>query len=450
MRLSTLDSLVEKRRWTEASAPPPPVDIKALENQPEKIIESDNVLALFAEKFNVMIAGEQRNAKMLYLAGTSRLLPKAMHVAVKGVSSGGKSEIRKRVLDFFPPEAVIQFTALSERALLYMPDDLSHKILSMGEAFSGKEHEFQELLLRQLMSENILRYPVVQKVDGALQTINVEKHGPVAFMVTTTRNKLHPENETRMLSLEIDDSESQTRAVLQKIARVEGYGDDRQFIDFQPWHDFQRYLAAGERRVIIPFAKTLGRMITEAKSVRLRRDFRQLLQAIKAHAILHRQHRKRKESGAIIATVNQDYAAIRDLMSDLLATASELKVRNAIAETVAVVAALEERQDENPRLANARTAAVGAGFTVREVMAELKLDRSSAYRRLRAAEDAGLIVNVEERRGRTARYQLSGEQPELEAQQLLPTPDELIVQLEKSSPRPPKSRAHLHRGELND
>jgi hypothetical protein len=63
----------------------------------------------------------------------------------------------------------------------------------------------------------------VQKVGGNdLATITVEKNGPVAFLVTTTKSKLHPENETRMLSLEIDDSQMQTRSVVGKVAEVEG------------------------------------------------------------------------------------------------------------------------------------------------------------------------------------------------------------------------------------
>jgi ABC-type iron transport system FetAB ATPase subunit len=54
-----------------------------------------------------VMAGEQRNAKLLYLAATSRLLDKCINVAVKGPSSAGKSEIRKRVLSFIPPEDVV-------------------------------------------------------------------------------------------------------------------------------------------------------------------------------------------------------------------------------------------------------------------------------------------------------------------------------------------------------
>ena len=107
----------------------------------------------------------------------------------------------------------------------------------------------------------------------------------MSFLVTTTRNKLNPENETRMLSLEIDDSEAQTKAVLRKVAAIEGYGHVEPSVDLTPWHDYQRWLAAGNCQVKIPFAITLGRMIPP-KAVRLRRDIGQVLRAIKAHALL--------------------------------------------------------------------------------------------------------------------------------------------------------------------
>ena len=47
-----------------------------------------------------------------------------------------------------------------------------------------------------------------------------ENHGAaclaalVCFLVTTTKHVLHAENETRMLSIEVDDSADQTHAVL--------------------------------------------------------------------------------------------------------------------------------------------------------------------------------------------------------------------------------------------
>jgi hypothetical protein len=141
----------------------------------------------------------------------------------------------------------------------------------VGEALNGKEVAFQDYLLRELMSEGKLNYMVPIKEGNTIETRTIKKNGPVAFVVTTTRNTLNPENETRMLSLEINDSEEQTRKVLQKVALIGGYGRTPAEVDFEPWHDFQRWLAAGEVRVTIPSAKTLGSLLDSTKSVPSRR-----------------------------------------------------------------------------------------------------------------------------------------------------------------------------------
>jgi hypothetical protein len=174
--------------------------------------------------------------------------------------SGGKSEIRKRVLEFFPPESVVTFTSLSEKSLIYYDGDFANKILSMGEAAATDEQDFQDYLLRELISEGRIRHAVVQKTGNDLQTITVEKHGPVAFLVTTTKNALHAENETRLLSLEIDDSEIQTKNVLDKVAQVDGLHSVAP-VGYKPWQDFQRCLAAGDCRVVVPFAAAMVELI---------------------------------------------------------------------------------------------------------------------------------------------------------------------------------------------
>jgi Winged helix-turn-helix DNA-binding len=231
------------------------------------------------------------------------------------------------------------------------------------------------------------------------------------FMVTTTRNKLNPENETRMLSLEVNDSEEQTRAVLGKVAEVIGLNGEFVAADLQPWHDHQRWLAAGECEVIVPFAKTLSRLIKATRSVRLRRDFTQLLVAIQAHALLHRKHRERS-NGLIVATYD-DYAAVRELMADVLATASELKLREAVVETVQAVEEAAQGCDPGAE-----------GAKVRDIADKLGLDRTATYRRLKAAEEAGFIENLEPAKGRAGRYRLTGETP-VSGAELLPTVEAL-------------------------
>jgi hypothetical protein len=390
----------------------PKAELRTLAFSAQKIIASEDVLQLLLEDVSRFIVGEERNLALLYLMGTSRLFEQGetMHAVVKGVSSSGKSQMRDRVLDYFPEEDIIAFTSLSERALIYDDRGFEHKIISMAEAQDEESIKLQDLFLRELMSSGKLRYPTVQKVGGVMQTIIIEKDGPVVFMVTTTKNKLHEENETRMLSLHSDESPEQTAAVVDKVMTSIGLGKKQDETQLIPWHNFQRWLAKGERRIVVPFAPVLGAMMRSYQSQRLRRDAGQLLAAIKAHALIHREHRKRDKAGRIIATVNEDYRTARLLMADIMTTAVELRQRQDIADTVAAV----------NELAPVGTAPEECA-TVHALALQMRLSTPAVRRRLNAAIDLGLIENTETRRGQRAHYRATGEKVPDQGAGLLPT-----------------------------
>ena len=108
---------------------------------------------------------------------------------------------------------------------------------------------------------------------------------------------MHPENETRFLSLTVRDDRAQTARVLQALAdRVNGA--EPATVDLTPWHALQTWLElAGCRDVTIPFAHDLA-ALADPRAVRLRRDFGALLALIRAHAILHQATRARDAAGA--------------------------------------------------------------------------------------------------------------------------------------------------------
>ena len=427
IRVPVLDELVEERkRKRKEPPPPPPVDIDTLAASAKAIIEHESVLDLFTEHIRSNLAGEVNNASLLYLVDTSRLHDKCMHAAVKGLSAIGKSHLRDRVLDYMPPEDVIAFTSLSERALIFLPDDLSHKIFSMAEAVGAREQQLQDYLIREIISSGSIRYIITlnDRETGELVARTIEKKGPIAFLTTTTRGALHPENETRIITLETDDTEKQTERVLAKIAEIEGglAGADA---DLQAWHDYQRWLGAGERRVVIPYARQLAKL-TQGKRVRMRRDFSQVLRAIKAHALLHRQHRERDEHGRIVACV-ADYRVVFDLMASRLAESSEVKLRNTVQRTVEAVKQLE------------RDKAPDAGVTRREIVEYLGLDPTAIWRHLNLAREAGFIENLETREGRQAHWRSTG-QPT--GGEVLPTVDELENELELEIKASDYGKAH--------
>jgi hypothetical protein len=138
-----------------------------------------------------------------------------------GSEASGKSWTIERVLDFFPEEAYYLLTAMSERALAYGTEPLSHRFLVLFEA-AGLESDFASYLVRSLLSEGCVRYETVEKgKDGELKARLVEREGPTGLIVSTTSVSLHPENETRLFSVSATDTPKQTELVLSRLANDE-------------------------------------------------------------------------------------------------------------------------------------------------------------------------------------------------------------------------------------
>lgn len=350
-----------------------------------------DILNAFADALTeIGLVGERRAAQLIYLAMVSRLLDKPVSVAVKGPSSGGKSFVVDTALKFFPPTAFYALTAMSDRALAYSNEPLRHRYLVIYEA-AGMASDFATYLIRSLLSEGCVRYETVEKTESGLASRLIEREGPTGLIVTTTNLRLHPENETRMLSLTITDSSEQTAAVFLALAQ-EG---NRTEIDLTPWHALQNWLATGSTEVTIPFADRLAQLIPPL-AIRLRRDFRTILMLIRAHALLHRARRLKDNQDRVIATI-EDYAAVRALVADLVAEGVGATVSPEVRETVVKVAQL--LSEEQQEVSNT------------ELQKALKLDKSTISRRVRGALDAGFLKNLEERRGRQARLVLGDPLP---------------------------------------
>lgn len=80
--------------------------------------------------------------------------------------------------------------------------DLKHRFLVIFEA-AGMMGEFASYLIRSLLSEGRIIYDVVERTASGLKPRRIEKDGPTGLLVTTTAVRLHPENETRLLSLHV-------------------------------------------------------------------------------------------------------------------------------------------------------------------------------------------------------------------------------------------------------
>jgi hypothetical protein len=319
------------------------------------------------------LVGEDRNAKLLYLVMTSRVLSKPVSAVVKGDSSVGKSHTVEIVLDLFPSESYFGGTSLSPKSLFYSPEDFAHRMLVVFEA-AGMADEGLQYVVRSLLSEGRIEHHTVQ--PGSLKPVHIVKEGPTGLIITTTRVKLYHDNETRLLSITADDSAEQTAAVLHRLVQ-----EDVIRPDAAPWRELQAWIGTAEQRVTIPYAKALANLIPPV-AVRLRRDVQAVLSLIRAHAILHQLTRDRDEQGRIVAAV-EDYASVRELVVDLISEGVGKSVKVDVRETVAVVARLKTLSTDPVTFARLGEC--------------LNLDKSAARRRALVAIDGGYVRNKAEK-----------------------------------------------------
>jgi hypothetical protein len=205
-----------------------------------------------------------------------------------------------------------------------------------------------------------------------------------------------------MLSVPVTDTKDQTARILKAQAQ-----EDRAEPNRAAWLALQTWLAAGEQRVTIPYAAPLAGLIPPI-AVRLRRDFPAVLNLIRAHALLHRATRAKDDAGRIVATL-ADYAAVRELVYDLISDGAEATVPVPVRETVEAVAA---------EIATGHPSA-----TVAQVAVKLNLDRSAAQRRVQRAIRLGFLKNLEERKGYAMQLVIGDAMPT--DQMVLPTRETL-------------------------
>jgi hypothetical protein len=379
------------------------------------LARAENILAEFDRALGTVgLVGERQVAKLIYLAVTSRLSDRPVSIAVKGPSSGGKSFTVESVLRFFPCEAFYALTAMSDRALAYSTEPLKHRHLVIYEA-AGMASDFATYLIRSLLSEGRLRYETVEKTRDGLVPKLIEREGPTGLIVTTTSVRLHPENETRMLSLTVSDTREQTAAVFRALAN--GGTHD---VDLSQWRALQTWLATSNCQVDIPFAARLAEMVSPV-AIRLRRDLKTVFTLIRAHALLHQASRRKDAGGRLVAEVS-DYAAVRELVAELVAEGAEVAIKPEVRETVQAVATL---------------LADGANEVKHsDIKRALRLDKSVVSRRVTAAVDAGFLRNLEDRKGRPARLVIGDPLPE--EVELLPQPQRLhgctVDEVDKPAP----------------
>jgi len=237
------------------------------------------------------LVGERGNGRAAYLAAVSRKLDKPLAVIVQSTSAAGKSTLMDAVLNFFPEEERIKYSAMTGQSLYYLGGtNLKHKILAIVEE-EGAEKASYALKLLQSEGELTIASTGKDPNTGRMETQEYRVEGPVMIFLTTTTIDIDEELLNRCLVLSVDESTAQTARIheRQRQARtLAGLLEKEQRKDILAlWRNAQRLIKP--LGVVNPFAAELT---FTAERTRTRRDHEKYLTLIDSIALLHQHQRE--------------------------------------------------------------------------------------------------------------------------------------------------------------
>ena len=299
---------------------------------------------------------------------------------MKGSSAVGKNFIVRTVTDNFLPEKTVHgISSMSERSLNFLDkDDLENSILYFYEVDGSARSAHPNRLL--ISEGKLVHWYVAASKWGGKEVREEITGGPVACISTTTENALKIDDESRHLSLWMDESPGQTK----RIARAYAAGKKETLTAEMKgvWIEVQQLIR--ERKDLpIEVPAWFERLVDliPTGDVRIRRYWPAFVEACKTVCLIRsfRSEKAELESRGGLTVSFKDFA-IADLIFDKVV--AESLSRSATDEEVWVGEMVDRISEQHK----------GVGVEATNLLAEpgvTSLDK--AYRLLRRAERAGTI-----------------------------------------------------------
>src|ERR1035437_940002 len=348
-------------------------EVKRAKREAKELLQSPHFFNefLLAMK-NDGLVGEEQTALVLFVVVVSRLLLHPLNVFVKARSSAGKNFVINKVLRLLPRHAISEITSVSERAWNYLGTQLRHTVVYLQERNEavGNVHP-----LRLLISEDRIIRLVPRWKDGKLSTKKYVACGPVASISTGTK-QLEIDDQTRHISISINETADQTRKIVKSYTR-QTKGLSRK--ELRAWRMVQRVL---EKRmgieITLPewFDRVADWLFVD--DLRVRRYYPAFIEACRTVCLIRSFQSRR----ATRLTVDFADFAITTLIFDRVFVES-LRLRKGVNESTRDVVDNLSLQKKGP-------------VRAKDVARERGVSMDRAYRMLRSAETAGVIMRTNE------------------------------------------------------
>jgi DNA primase len=292
------------------------------ETEAKNQLNQNNLDQIIMEKLQQTgIIGEEKNALFLFLILLSHKMKRTLHAMVQGTSGSGKSHLISKVADtMYDQNKIKRFTRVTDKSFYnYGEYDLQNTGIIL-EDYDGLSEE-AEMAWRELQSNNKLSSSVSQKNEQTGEIHTGEKYvfGPIASLVATTKFRIYEDNESRVFTIAIDESEAQTERVLEYMAKkaskeITTEQETQIQIELQNIVYFlKQYQVQNPYRLELP------------KNVKHRRRLTQMLHDfIEQVTILYQYQREKLNENTLITTVQDLEIAVDLMFNSIVIKADEL------------------------------------------------------------------------------------------------------------------------------
>ncbi len=354
-----------------------------------------NLLDTIARRYRKKIVGEDKKVKTLVCCLLSKDLPRKYRtsIVISNQSSTGKSHLLNNVLEpFRNPEnplldPVVDYTDFTEAHFKRSQSDVNGKIIKLEQLERRDDKgklSFQKT--KHLLSEGRLKFGNVDTTEKGQKIVkDFEIVGVPVIVTTVTEYNIDEETANRMLIMQLDESEDQTKRImdytLSEYADIPQDKNTEDVEDLREIFNGMKVLAQHIDAIVIPFADKLKEILP--KNLEMRRDLKKVLNLACIIAFIHALNRdcfrskKTKQffTGDMAETKEQNTFVIVVKPEDFI-LAMEI-AGDAIKQTINKSSQKLIEVDELLRTKfNAKALHEQGGITVKELMKDLGLSEN--------------------------------------------------------------------------
>lgn len=267
------------------------------------------------------IVGEQQSRLTTFIIASSYKMPYPLHGLIQAGSGNGKSHLINSIAALMPSEDVVSLTRITSRSLYnYQRDQLMYKLILIQDEEGLDEESLYAF--RELQSAGFLSSSTSQRNGfGKQQSKVVKVQSHFASLMATTKTEVYTDNESRSIVIGIDESDQQTRRIIEYSNRLRAGLIDQREREKTTLLLRNAIRLLQRKEVVNPFAHRIE-LPLEAKSLRrLNNQFQDFVAQI---TLLHQFQREEDPQGRIITTLEDVSHAIELFFSCIMVKVDEL------------------------------------------------------------------------------------------------------------------------------